>query len=307
MMENLLATHAVTKSYGNQDALHDVSIHVRPGEVYGLIGKNGAGKSTLFKVIMGLARQDSGEISIYDKPSVENLEGTQKNIGFMFGSQFFSYLTARENLIYTCKLKGITDKTEVERVLKLVELDQVKKKVKSFSMGMKQRLNIANALVGKPDLIIMDEPINGLDPQGIASFRHLVQKLNREQEITFLLSSHILGELGLMASRFGFIHDGELLNEMNREELLGKAEDQVIIKVDNAEKAAYLLEEHFPSLDYIVNGDKEIILSDLIDETNKIAKILVDGGLELYKLTAHQQTLEEYYLSLIHQGGQENV
>ncbi|GMA48285.1 MAG: ABC transporter ATP-binding protein [Tetragenococcus koreensis] len=306
-MENLLTTQAVTKSYGKQEALRDVSIHVRPGEVYGLIGKNGAGKSTLFKVIMGLARQDNGEISIYDQPSVENLVGKQKNIGFMFGSQFFPYLTARENLVYTCKLKGITDKAEVDRVLSLVELDKVKKKVKSFSMGMKQRLNIANALVGKPDLIIMDEPINGLDPQGIASFRGLVQKLNREQEITFVLSSHILGELGLMASRFGFIHEGELLSEVDREELLEKTEDQVIIKVDNAEKAAYLLEEHLSSLDYIVNGDKEIVLSDHIDETNKIAKILVDGGVELYKLTPHQQTLEEYYLSLIHQGGQENV
>jgi len=306
-MENLLSTHAVTKTYGKQNALHDVSIHVRPGEVYGLVGKNGAGKSTLFKVIMGLAVQDRGEVSIYDQPSIENLEGSKKNIGFMYGSQFFPYLNARENLTYTCKLKGITDKTEVDRVLKLVELDKVKKKVKTFSMGMKQRLNIANALVGKPDLIIMDEPINGLDPQGIASFRKLVQKLNREQEITFLLSSHILGELGIMATRFGFIHDGELLSEIDRKTLLEKTEDQVIIKVDNPEKAAYLLEEQLTPLDYVVNGDKEIILSDHIDETNKIAKILVDGGLELYKLTPHQQTLEDYYLSLIHQGGQENV
>ncbi|MEK0175040.1 ATP-binding cassette domain-containing protein [Tetragenococcus halophilus] len=306
-MENLLSTHAVTKTYGKQNALHNVSIHVRSGEVYGLVGKNGAGKSTLFKVIMGLVVQDRGEVSIYDQPSIENLEGSQKNIGFMYGSQFFPYLNARENLTYTCKLKGITDKTEVDRVLKLVELDKVKKKVKTFSIGMKQRLNIANALVGKPDLIIMDEPINGLDPQGIASFRKLVQKLNREQEITFLLSSHILGELGIMATRFGFIHDGELLSEIDRKTLLEKTEDQVIIKVDNPEKAAYLLEEQLTPLDYVVNGDKEIILSDHIDETNKIAKILVDGGLELYKLTPHQQTLEEYYLSLIHQGGQENV
>lgn len=306
-MENLLSTHAVTKTYGKQNALHNVSIHVRSGEVYGLVGKNGAGKSTLFKVIMGLVVQDRGEVSIYDQPSIENLEGSQKNIGFMYGSQFFPYLNARVNLTYTCKLKGITDKTEVDRVLKLVELDKVKKKVKTFSMGMKQRLNIANALVGKPDLIIMDEPINGLDPQGIASFRKLVQKLNREQEITFLLSSHILGELGIMATRFGFIHDGELLSEIDRKTLLEKTEDQVIIKVDNPEKAAYLLEEQLTPLDYVVNGDKEIILSDHIDETNKIAKILVDGGLELYKLTPHQQTLEEYYLSLIHQGGQENV
>lgn len=306
-MDNLLTTSAVTKSYSKQDALHDVSIHVRPGEVYGLIGKNGAGKSTLFKVIMGLALPDAGDVSIYNQSSVENLVGAQKNIGFMFGSQFFPYLNARENLTYTCKLKGITDKTEVDRVLQLVELDQIKKKVKTFSMGMRQRLNIANALIGKPDLIIMDEPINGLDPQGIASFRDLVQKLNREQETTFVLSSHILGELGIIATRFGFIHKGELLKEIDRESLVEKTEDQVIIKVNNPEEATYLLEEQWASLDYVVNGDKEIILSDHINETNKIAKILVDGGLELYKLTPHQQTLEEYYLSLIQKGGQANV
>src|SRR5699024_5546739 len=192
-MKNIITTQAVTKKYGKQTALHNVSIHVRPGEVYGLVGKNGAGKSTLFRVIMGLAKSNDGEVTIYDESSVENLTEAQKNIGFMFGAQYFSYLNAKENLNYTCKIKGISDKKEVDRVLQLVELDKVQKKVKSFSMGMKQRLNIANALIGNPDLIIMDEPINGLDPQGIASFRKLVQKMNREQGTTFMLSSHILG------------------------------------------------------------------------------------------------------------------
>lgn len=306
-MENIVTTQAVTKMYGKQAALQDVSIHVRPGEIYGLVGKNGAGKSTLFKTIMGLTTPNDGEVSIYDQPSIENLSGAQKNIGFMFGSQFFPYLNARENLIYACKIKGITDRAEVDRVLQVVELDGVKKKVKSFSMGMKQRLNIANALIGQPDLIIMDEPINGLDPQGIASFRQLVQKMNREQQTTFVISSHILGELGLLATRFGFIDNGELLKEIDREELMDKTEDQVIIKVDQPEKAAYLLENTFDSLSYIVNGDKEIVLTNHVDETEKIAKVLVDGGLALYKMTPHQQTLEDYYLALIHQGGAVNV
>jgi len=174
-------------------------------------------------------------------------------------------------------------------------------------MGMKQRLNIANALIGNPDLIIMDEPINGLDPQGIASFRKLVQKMNREQGTTFMLSSHILGELGQLATRFGFIHDGELLKEVDRETLLGKIEDQVIIGVDQPEKAAYLLENNFDSLNYTVNGDKELVLTNHIEETAQMAKVLIEGGLALHKLIPHQQTLEDYYLALIHQGGQDNV
>lgn len=306
-MENIVETRAVTKMYGSQHALENVSIHVRQGEIYGLIGKNGAGKSTLFKSIMGLGLIDSGEVAIYGETDLEQLKGAQKNIGFMFGSQYFPYLNAHDNLVYSCKLKGITDLNEVDRVLELIELKGVSKKVKSFSMGMKQRLNIGNALLGNPDLIIMDEPINGLDPQGIASFRQLVQKLNQEQNTTFILSSHILGELGLIGTRFGFIHEGELLQEIDRKQLFAQTEDQLVIKVDRPDLATSLLEEKITDLDYFVNGDKEIVVTKPIEAADKIAKILVEGGLSLHKLAPHQQTLEDYYLNLIHQGGVSHV
>ncbi len=306
-MENIVETRAVTKMYGSQHALENVSIHVRQGEIYGLIGKNGAGKSTLFKSIMGLGLIDSGEVAIYGETDLEQLKGAQKNIGFMFGSQYFPYLNAHDNLVYSCKLKGITDLNEVDRVLELIELKGVSKKVKSFSMGMKQRLNIGNALLGNPDLIIMDEPINGLDPQGIASFRQLVQKLNQEQNTTFILSSHILGELGLIGTRFGFIHEGELLQEIDRKQLFDQTEDQLVIKVDRPDLATSLLEEKITDLDYFVNGDKEIVVTKPIEAADKIAKILVEGGLSLHKLAPHQQTLEDYYLNLIHQGGVSHV
>ena len=306
-MENLLETRRASKSYGKQLALNNVSIHVRQGEIYGLIGKNGAGKSTLFKVIMSLAQLDSGEISLYGETASDRLIGAQKNIGFMFGSQFFPYLTARENLIYSCKLKGITNLKEVDRVLELVELTDVNKKVKSYSMGMKQRLNIGNALLGNPDLILMDEPINGLDPQGIASFRQMIQRLNQEQNVTFLLSSHILGELGLIGSRFGFIHEGNLLQEIDRKELFAQTQDQLVIQVDQVGIATSLLEENIEGIDYFVNGDKEIVVNKPIEAADKMAKVLIDAGLSLYKLAPHQQTLEDYYLSLIHQGGVAHV
>lgn len=208
---NVIETNQLTKRYGKFTALDNVSIQVRQGEIYGLIGKNGAGKSTLLKIIMDLSNQTSGDKKIFGEEDIDQLEKLHKNIGFMMQPHFFKYLTARQNLEYYRKIKGIADKSEIDRVLKLVELDQVTKKFGKFSMGMKQRLNIANALMGSPDLIIMDEPINGLDPQGISAFRDICLKLKSEYGITFVISSHILGELGLMATRFGFIHNGKLV------------------------------------------------------------------------------------------------
>lgn len=306
-MQNIIETSHLSKRYGHQNALDNVSMHVRQGEIYGLIGKNGAGKSTFFKVLMGLASKSAGEISVFDESSPSGLEETRRNIGFMMGASFFPYLTAEENLEYFRKLKGIADKNEVKRVLDLVEMGNVKKKFKSFSMGMKQRVSIANALMGNPDIVILDEPINGLDPQGIADFRKIIQTLNKERKMSFIVSSHILGELGLMATRFGFLNNGVLVEEIDREEIRKKTQNQVILKVDDVEKASYLLEEHFESIDYKVNGDKEILISHLSDRTEEIAELIVMNGLKLSRLSAQEQSLEDYFLRLINQGGQANA
>jgi len=306
-MKNIVETKQISKHYGNHKALDRVSIHVRPGEIYGLIGKNGAGKSNLFKVLMDLTKTTSGEKFIFGEHSINELKHLHKNVGFMMTPSFFPYLTAKQNLEYSRKVKGIQDENEIERILKIVDLHDVKKKVKSFSMGMKQRLNIANALMGNPDLILMDEPINGLDPQGMASFRKVVQKLSNEHGITFIVSSHILGELGLMATRFGFIHNGQLIEEIDADVLRDKTEDQVIIKVDNTELAAAKIEQHFEGIDYIVNEGNEMIVRSHTERIDEIANLLVSEGFHLYQLTPHKKTLEEYYLSMVEKGVKEYV
>ncbi|GEL67335.1 ABC transporter ATP-binding protein [Marinilactibacillus psychrotolerans] len=306
-MENIIETVDLTKRYSKAVALDSVSIHVRQGEIYGLIGKNGAGKSTLFKTMMGLAPYSSGEVKMFGDSSTSGLNKAHHRIGFMMGAHFFPYLSARENLEYFRKLKGIPDKTEVDRVLKLVEMEKVKKKFKSFSMGMKQRVSIANALMGYPDIVVLDEPINGLDPQGIADFRHLVQKLNKENKTTFMVSSHILGELGMMATRFGFIHDGRLVEEIDREVIRNKTKEQVIVKVSDIEKATCLLEEKFESIEYTVNGDKELVIMKMTDRTAEIAALFVQNDLSLYKLDTQEISIEDYYLQLIAKGGANNV
>ncbi|MFL2071926.1 ABC transporter ATP-binding protein [Marinilactibacillus psychrotolerans] len=306
-MENIIETVDLTKRYSKAVALDSVSIHVRQGEIYGLIGKNGAGKSTLFKTMMGLAPYSSGEVKMFGDSSTSGLNKAHHRIGFMMGAHFFPYLSARENLEYFRKLKGIPDKTEVDRVLKLVEMEKVKKKFKSFSMGMKQRVSIANALMGYPDIVVLDEPINGLDPQGIADFRHLVQKLNKENKTTFMVSSHILGELGMMATRFGFIHDGRLVEEIDREVIRNKTKEQVIVKVSDIEKATCLLEEKFESIEYTVNGDKELVIMKMTDRTDEIAALFVQNDLSLYKLDTQEISIEDYYLQLIAKGGVNNV
>jgi len=306
-VEHIVETNLLSKQYGKNMALNKVSIHVRPGEIYGLIGKNGAGKSTLFKILMDLTRKTNGEKEIFGVRSVVELNKIKRNIGFMMTPSFFPYLSARQNLEYFREFKGITDKNEIDRVLKMVGLDQVKKKYKSYSMGMKQRLNIANALMGSPDLILMDEPINGLDPQGMASFRKVVLKLSKEQGITFIVSSHILGELGLMATRFGFIHQGELIEEIDADALKNKTEDQIILKVDNKERAVTILEEKFENIDYLVNEKEETLIKNYVDQIDVIASVLVKSGIRLYKLSSHERSLEEYYLSMVNEGGEENV
>jgi len=306
-VEHIVETNLLSKQYGKNMALNKVSIHVRPGEIYGLIGKNGAGKSTLFKILMDLTRKTNGEKEIFGVRSVVELNKIKRNIGFMMTPSFFPYLSARQNLEYFREFKGITDKNEIDRVLKMVGLDQVRKKYKSYSMGMKQRLNIANALMGSPDLILMDEPINGLDPQGMASFRKVVLKLSKEQGITFIVSSHILGELGLMATRFGFIHQGELIEEIDADALKNKTEDQIILKVDNKERAVTILEEKFENIDYLVNEKEETLIKNYVDQIDVIASVLVKSGIRLYKLSSHERSLEEYYLSMVNEGGEENV
>lgn len=301
----VIETQDLVKVYGKYAAVNRVSFSLNKGDIYGLIGKNGAGKSTLLKMIMGLTPVNSGEISIDQSQNHLELLKSRHRVGFMMEPGFFGYLSARQNLEYFRLIKGIADKSVVDEALKLVDMDQVKKPFKAYSMGMKQRLAVANALMGRPEIIILDEPINGLDPEGIADFRKLIMSLNKDYGITFVISSHILTELSLMATRFGFIDKGVLLSEMSQQELHEVNQKSLRIKVDNVDLATELIESVLESKNYQVNDKGEIILFDFVQSPEVVAKVLVEKGIALYQLSANETTLEDYFLNLV--GDHQNV
>ncbi len=301
----VIETQDLVKVYGKYAAVNRVSFSLNKGDIYGLIGKNGAGKSTLLKMIMGLTPVNSGEISIDQSQNHLELLKSRHRVGFMMEPGFFGDLSARQNLEYFRLIKGIADKSVVDEALKLVDMDQVKKPFKAYSMGMKQRLAVANALMGRPEIIILDEPINGLDPEGIADFRKLIMSLNKDYGITFVISSHILTELSLMATRFGFIDKGVLLSEMSQQELHEVNQKSLRIKVDNVDLATELIESVLESKNYQVNDKGEIILFDFVQSPEVVAKVLVEKGIALYQLSANETTLEEYFLNLV--GDHQNV
>ena len=262
---NMISLRGIQKSYGSHQVLEDVDLTVRQGEIYGLIGKNGAGKTTIFKIILGLTMFESGRLSIAGKSTKADLESGRKKIGFFIGKNFFDYLTAKENLEYYRQMKGIRDRGETERVLKLVGLDQSGAKFASFSMGMKQRLGIANAMLGNPEILILDEPVNGLDPQGIADIRNLITAMNRNYGTTVIVSSHILGELEHTATRFGIIDQGRVLREITHEDMR------------------------------IPNDKIQLRVSDCAEAK----RILAENGISVLQESSEYKSLEDYYFELV--------
>ncbi len=259
--EAIISLKDLYKSYGKHEVLKGVTLDIPKGDIFGLIGKNGSGKTTIFKAILGLSAFQSGEVKIGGEPYEKGIRHT--HIGFMVGSCFFPYMTAKQNLEYFCDMKGIKDKSEVERVLKIVGLDGVKTKFKGFSLGMKQRLGIANAILGNPEVVILDEPTNGLDPQGIADIRHLIQRLNREYGMTMIVSSHILSELQNTADTFGIINNGVIAKVVTQEDLT-VSDDIVSLKVADADKAKEVL--HAAGIEVIEMKQRTRNLEDIYFE-----------------------------------------
>ncbi|MDO4961716.1 MAG: ATP-binding cassette domain-containing protein [Eubacteriales bacterium] len=238
MGETVISIKNINKNYGKHKVLTDVSLDIEKGDIFGLVGKNGAGKTTLFKVILGLSDYQGGSLQIGSDPA-HPLDG-RKNIGFFVGNNLFPNMTGRENLEYYRRLKGIKDKNEVSRVLEIVDLANAKGPVKSYSLGMRQRLGMANSIMGDPDILILDEPVNGLDPQGIADIRNLIKKMNEEHNMTVIVSSHILGELQNTAHKFGIINNGSVARVVTDDELR-KLNSVVRIRVDELDKAREVL------------------------------------------------------------------
>ena len=268
MSESVVRLEHVSKSYGKHAVLKDVNMLVQKGDIYGLVGRNGAGKTTIFKMILGLSERNSGVVSIADSKNEKELFKNRSKVGFLVGTKFYDYLSARENLKYYATVKGIPDKeapAEIDRVLQLVGLENVKTPFKGFSLGMQQRLGLANAILGNPELLILDEPTNGLDPQGIADVRNMIKKFRSEYGMTVIVSSHILGELEHTADRFGFVNEGTILKEITQDDLMEK-QASVEISVDDLEKAK---------------------------------KLLTEGGVKITREIHEKSTLEDFYFKLI--------
>lgn len=297
-MDYILKTNNLTKVYGKTNAVDSVSIHVKRGDIYGFIGKNGAGKTTFMRMVAGLAAPTKGEIELFGK---SDLEKQRKRIGTLIENPgIYPNMTAEENLEVVRRSFGITDKNAVKDMLAFVGLgDTGKKKVKNFSMGMKQRLGIAISLFRNPDFLILDEPINGLDPAGIKEIRDLLLKLNTERNITILISSHILGELSKIATRYGIIKNGSLIEEFAAEELNEKCRRCQKVKVDNAELAVTILEEKLHITEYDVPEPGLLRIFGHLDERAKVNRELVSGGVEMEESYLAGQDLEAYFMDLL--------
>lgn len=299
--EYAVRTHSLTKVYGQKPAVDHIDMTVKKGEIYGFIGRNGAGKSTTLKMICGLAHPTEGEIDIFGAPVSD--ETARRRIGMLIeNAGLYPNCTARENMILKAQCLGLLDYSSVDRYLKLMNIaDTGTKKTKQFSMGMKQRLGVAMALLGSPDLLILDEPINGLDPEGIREIRECLLKLNEMEGKTILISSHILGELSKIATNYGIIKDGQLIRQMSKESLEEQCRDYLLVEVDNAERAAAIIAETFPDAPYEIFAQGRIHIYDYSD-SGSITTLLVQNGITVYSCGLHQIDLEQYFLELMEGG-----
>ena len=298
-MKDVIVTQNLTKMYGDKAAVSSMDMHVKQGDIYGFIGRNGSGKSTTLKMLCGLAFPTQGSIRVFGQSL--SRESVRKRIGVLIESPGLEGgRSAYENMYLKASLMGIVDPgKEIRELLTLTGLNPDNKKlVKRYSMGMKQRLGIAMALLGGPDLLILDEPINGLDPEGMNQLRTLLVDLNQKKGVTILVSSHILGELSKMATRYGIIKDGCLVKEISKEELSAECKDYLYLKTADAKMAAVLLEEKLGIQNYEVRPEGEIRIYQNADP-GQITTVMSSAGIPVYAIYGHQQDLEGYFLDLM--------
>lgn len=304
--EKGLAVEAVclTKMYQKKAAVNRLDMSVREGEIYGFIGKNGAGKSTTMKMLCGLARPAEGEIRLFGKPVSD--PAVRRRMGVLIEAPgLYPNMTARQNAVMKARCMGLADERSVDEALLLAGLsDTGKKKVKHFSMGMKQRLGVALAMLGNPDLLILDEPINGLDPEGIRELRRLVLRLH-ETGKTILISSHILGELSKISTAYGIIKDGQMIEQITSEALEEKCMDYFQIEADDVSRALVLIGEAFPKVRAEVS-DSRLVRVYGLSEGAGLIRLLVEKQVQVYASGFHHMDLEEYFISRM-EGGRADV
>lgn len=304
-MEPIIQTYQLTKTFKNEEIIKPLDFSLRRGEICALIGKNGAGKSTFFKMLSGQLTPSTGDIHLFGKSGME-VEHAKKRMGFIIETpEFFPEFTATQNLEYFRIQRGVVEKKRIYEVLQLVGLaTEKKKRFRDYSMGMKQRLGIALCLLSSPDCLVLDEPINGLDAEGIIEIRRLLLKLNQEKQITILVSSHILSELQLLATRFVFINDGVIVEDLSKKALDEKSRKQIQLKVDDSAKTARLLEQAYADIQYKVLPNHSITIQNHVEEGGQINRFLIDNGVFVTEFRVEALNLEEYFLGLVEENGQ---
>lgn len=303
-MDYVLKTTDLTKIYAHKPVVNKVNLKLRKGDIYGFIGKNGAGKTTTIRMIVGLARSNGGEIELFG--SKDLAKGRAKVGTVIEYPALYPYMTARQNLEVQRKLLGVKEKNKTEEILDIIGLkDTGRKKAKNFSLGMKQRLAIGLALMGDPEFLFLDEPTNGLDPEGIKNIRDLIRKLNKKHNITIMISSHILGELYKIATCYGVINNGELVAQFDADELSKRVKQSMKIKVNNVEKACKILSEKMGISDYSIEGENTIVLNSNFDKQGEINSALSKEDIIVHSINTEGGEYEQYFIDLM--GGSKNA
>lgn len=295
----ILKIENLSKSYGKVKVVDNFNMTVEPGHIYGLIGPNGAGKTTIMKILAGLVLPDEGKITMFGES--ENLDRARTRSGFMIEAPYLDpSMTARQNMEYMRILRGVADRNRIDELLEFVGLaDTGKKIVKRFSLGMKQRLGIAMALLASPELLVLDEPVNGLDPAGIVEVRTMLTKLATEQGIPVIISSHLLAELSELCTDFTILDKGKLIENLTKEELENKCRSYIAVKTDNANTLATVLEQELGIREYKILENGEVHIYERTNDIETVSRAITNAGLTITRLNPEGESLEQYYLSKV--------
>lgn len=303
-MKYILKTTNLTKTFKDKNVVSNVNMNIKKGEIYGFLGPNGAGKTTIMKLITNLVKPTEGEIEIFGEKLTNTSYEVLKRMGTIIDYPvFYDKVTGRDNLELHCEYMGYHNKEAIDKALDLVDLNDIENKaVKDYSLGMKQRLGIARAILTKPELLILDEPINGLDPIGIKDMRNLLRMLNKEYGMTILISSHILSEIEQIADTIAVINNGRLVEEVSMEEIRGEKSEYIEIVTKDCSKAAFVLENNLNITNIRVEENTLIRIYDLGLSQNEISKALILNDVNIEAINKKNNSLEDHFLKLLKDG-----
>lgn len=301
MSEIVLETTNITKSFRGVEVLKNVSILLEEGRIYGLVGLNGAGKTTLLNIIVGLKRSDSGKVTLFNESGGKYLASKRKNIGYVADiPAIYPEMNTYDNVNMALISKGLPNKELVDKAIKAVKLDEFKeKKAKKLTLGLQKRLGIAGALVGEPDILILDEPTSGLDPVSIVEIRELLLRINREKNVTLLVSSHVLEEMDQLVTDYIIIHEGRIIEAISRNELHEKCQRYISLKTNSSSLTTTVIEKYLHTSNYKVMPSGSINLYDYVDELNLVLTCLIKHNISIHSLNVHEESLETYFINSI--------